>query len=370
MRLFRRHRKLNVALQGGGVHGAFTWGALDRLLADRDIDVGWISGTSAGAVNAVAVAHGLAQGDRERGRQAMRDIWNAVERAGLPDLMRFNPFLAGFAKAAPIANMAALFSPYEFNPTRFDPLRKIINEHVDFAAIRSCDNIELLIAATDVATGRARLFRRPELTVDAVLASACLPTLHHAVEIDGRAYWDGGFSANPDLVTLAAESPVNDTLLIQLNPVYKAGAPRDAKGIEDRVNTITFNQPLIRDIETILLAKAMRGGLFAPRNDRLYHLKTHRFHLIEAGRHTSGLDADSKILPDTGLINYLFGAGEREAGKWLEVHKSAIGKRSSVDLKARFIDSEPVAFVADQTADGVVETVDTRAGPIVAKVRS
>ncbi len=362
MRLFRRRKRLNLALQGGGVHGAFTWGVLDRLLGEDDIVFGWLSGTSAGAVNAVCLAHGLAHRDNQLAKDALTGVWTAVERAGVSDLMRLNPFLAGLAKAAPIANMSAFFSPYDFNPVGFDPLRKILAEHVDFDAIRRNRQVGLLLAATDVATGRARLFRRDEISVDVVLASACLPSLHHAVEIDGRAYWDGGFSANPDLLTLAAESPIGDTLLVKLNPLYKAGVPRSAKTIEDRVNTITFNQPLLRDIETILLAQDMAAGWFMRRSGRLAHLKAHRFHIIAAGRHTSGLGADSKVMPEMELLAYLRAAGEREAANWIEQHKSSIGRRSTVDLRERFNTPEPSEFDAhdipehrDQTPGDVPE---------------
>ena len=382
VRLFRKaKRRLNLALQGGGVHGAFTWGVLDKLLDDADLAVGWISAASAGAVNAAAVAHGIAHADMQQARRALAAIWNGVERAGVPDLLRLNPILFGLAKAAPIPNMTAFFSPYEFNPAGFDPLRKIINQHIDFEAIRKTAEIELLIAATDVSTGRARLFRRHELTVDVILASSCLPTLHHAVQIDGRYYWDGGFSANPDLVTLAAQSPHRDTLLVQLNPIHKPGAPRAAKSIEDRVNTITFNQPLVRDLETILLAREADTGWGLPKHGRLARLKAHRFHLIAAGRHTAGLGHDSKVVPDMEMLNYLRSAGEREAAIWLERNKSAVGRRSTIDLRARYFTDEPGPFdpaAADQegaatagppsslsveASDGVPDAADDAASP-------
>ncbi len=355
MRLFGSRRRLNLALQGGGVHGAFTWGVLDRLLGDDGLAIAWLSGTSAGAVNAVAVAHGLAQGDRKLARDTLHAIWSAVERAGVPDLLRINPFLFGLAKAAPLPNMSAFFSPYEFNPIGFDPLRKILTDHIDFEAIRRDGKVGLLIAATDVATGRARLFRRHELTVEAVLASACLPTIHHAVEIDGRHYWDGGFSANPDLLTLASESPAQDTLLVQLNPIHKPGAPRGAKAIEDRVNTITFNQPLLRDIEMILMAQEMRAGWLLSRRGRLAHLKAHRFHLIAAGRHTAGLGVDSKVVPELELLSYLRGAGDREAARWLEQHRQSVGRSSTVDLRKRYLQAEPEPFDDGETNVGVAE---------------
>ena len=178
------------------------------------------------------MAAGLGEGGKTRARAKLRSVWEAVAKAGVPDLLRLNPLLDGLSRAPQLAQVASLFSPYDFNPLGFDPLRRML---LEAPSISSCcapaRRLELLIAATDVATGRPRLFRRREMTVEAVLASACLPTLHHAVEIDGVAYWDGGFSANPDLVTLALESPVADTLIVQLNPLVRPGLPTSAREI-------------------------------------------------------------------------------------------------------------------------------------------
>lgn len=333
--------RFNLALQGGGAHGAFTWGVLDELLQDEGIGIGWVSGTSAGAVNATALASGLATGGAEEARNVLSRVWDAVVAAGVPDLMRLNPFLVGLANAGPLPGM---ISPYDFNPLGFDPLRRLLSEHIDFDRIRASAPVELLIAATDVMTGRARLFRRSELTVEAVLASACLPTLHHAVMIDGRAYWDGGFSANPDMLTLAAESPVEDTLIVQLNPLQHAELPRSAREIADRVNSLTFNQPFLRDIQTIVAAKEMEPGWFASKHGRMARLKRHRFHLIEAGAHTAGLSADSKIKPDKKLLTYLRDAGRSEAKSWLDQHRASVGRRSTVDLRARYLDRPAPEF--------------------------
>ncbi|MBS0242198.1 MAG: patatin-like phospholipase family protein, partial [Proteobacteria bacterium] len=238
--------RINLALQGGGAHGAFTWGVLDRLLDEPDLEFGWISGTSAGAVNAVAFADGLAEHGRAGARDRLRAVWEAVIEAGVPDLLRLNPFLYGMSRSSAVGQVASMFSPYEFNPLGFDPMRKLLEGRIDFERLRKFEGIELLIAATDVATARPRLFRRAEMTVEAVLASACLPQVHHAVEIEGRAYWDGGFSSNPDLVTLASESPVGDTLLVLLNPIEKSGASRSAREIAADVSRVTFTQPLVR----------------------------------------------------------------------------------------------------------------------------
>ena len=338
---FKHKLRLNLALEGGGAHGAFTWGVLDRLLEDDALDFGWISATSAGAVNAVALAAGLVEGDRAGARAKLRAVWEAVAKAGVPDLLRNNPWLASLSRSQALAQVASLFSPYDFNPLGFDPFRKLLEAHVDFSLVRAAPGPELLIAATDVATGRPRLFRRRELTVQSVLASACLPTLHHAVSIDGRAYWDGGFSANPDIVTLARESPVGDTLIVRLNPVRSEGVPTSTREISARINQITFSQPMLRDIELIetVRARASRWSRMAGSGEA--RLARHRFHLIEAGRFTSALAPESKGKPDLELLTYLHGAGRSETEKWLARARGDIGRRASVDLGRHFLSDRP-----------------------------
>jgi NTE family protein len=339
VRLFRRNIRLNLALQGGGAHGAFTWGVIDRLLEDEELNISWVSATSAGAVNAVAIASGLSEGGKTSARNKLRGVWEAVHKAGVPDLMRLNPFFYALSRTPQLAQMASLWSPYEFNPLGFDPLRRLLSESIDFAKLRTSSPIELLIAATEVASGRARIFRRHELTVEAVLASACLPTLHHAVEIDGVAYWDGGFSANPDIKTLAMESPVEDTLIVQLAPMVRtaAGSLTGVREISQHVNRLAFNAPLIREVELIeTVRECWQGRIGGPRG-KYAKLATHRFHLIEAGRYTSALSPESTMKPEWSMLNYLFGAGRDEADKWLGLHRASIGKRSTVDLKERFL---------------------------------
>jgi len=336
-RLFKRNVRVNLALQGGGAHGAFTWGVLDRLLEDDDLEIGWVSATSAGAINAVAVAAGLSEGGKAKAREKLREVWEAVQQSGVPDLVRLNPFLYGLSRAPQIAHMASLWSPYEFNPLGFDPLRRLLADNIDFARLREHSPIELLIAATEIATGRARLFRRPEITVDAVLASACLPTLHHAVEIDGVAYWDGGFSANPDIKTLAMESPIEDTLIVQLNSMVREDLPTGTREISLHAYRLAFNAPFIHEVELIeTVRETMQGRIGGPRG-RFGKLATHRFHLVDAGRYAGTLSADSTMKPDRELLAYLFNAGRDEANKWLVRHRASVGRRSTVDLKARFL---------------------------------
>lgn len=326
---------INLALQGGGVHGAFTWGVLDRLLEDETLQFGWISATSAGAVNAVALAAGLAEGSRDKAREKMYKIWHAIHNAAIPDLTRLNPFLNGLVRPSHLTtHFTTMLSPYEFNPLGFDPLRRLLTEHVDFELIRAKSPVELLIAATHVATGRARLFRENEITVDAVLASACLPVMHHAVEIEGSAYWDGGFSANPDLVTLASESPFGDTLLVMVAPRVNTKLPTTARDISNHANRLTFNAPLLRDIEVITAARETSGPLLA--KGRLAPICRHRFHLIDGGPVTGELNPETTVKPDWDIITYLHGAGRDYAEKWFGVARSAVGRLETVDLVKHF----------------------------------
>jgi NTE family protein len=335
--LRRQRQRLNLALEGGGAHGAFTWGALDRLIEDDSLDIAWISATSAGAVNAVALAAGLLEDGRDGARAKLRAVWEAVAKAGVPDLMRLNPWLASISRSNALAQVAQLFSPYEFNPLGFDPLRKLLEDHIDFAALRGTAGPELLIAATALATGRPRLFRRKEISVQAVLASACLPTLHHAVAIDGKAYWDGGFSANPDLLTLGRESPVADTLIVKLSALDPNGVPTSAREIAGRVNQITFIQPMLRDVEVIETARRHYSRWMRLHNPADARLARHRFHLLEAGRFTGALPPESRSKPDMDLLTYLFEAGRDETAKWLARHRARIGRKETVDLAAHFL---------------------------------
>jgi NTE family protein len=349
--MFRRLQRLNLALEGGGAHGAFTWGVLDRLLEDETLDIAWISATSAGAVNAVALASGLAENGRSGARTKLRAVWEAVAKAGVPDLLRLNPWLASITRSNALAQVASLFSPYDFNPLGFDPFRKLLETHIDFPALRAASGPELLIAATDVATGRARLFRRREITVESVLASACLPTIHHAVSIDGQAYWDGGFSANPDLLTLGRESPVADTLIVKLNALDRNGVPTSAREIAARANQITFSQPMLRDVEMIEAVRRLHRGWARRGGSGDARLARHRFHLIEAGRFTGSLAPESKSKPDIELLTYLHGAARNETEKWLARHRSSIGRRSTVDLGRHFLGLRGAAPAAGVPSD-------------------
>lgn len=349
MELLRRRPSLNLALQGGGAHGAFTWGVLDRLLEHGGIKFGCVSGASAGAINAVALADGLAEGGKQRGNEAarakLRAIWRGVHKSGVPDLIRASPFFFGASQAAALSHAAGLISPYDFNPLGIDPLRELLRTTIDFDRVRKQSPINLMISATDVATGQARLFRRDQVNAKVIQASACLPTLHHAVEIDGRSYWDGGFSANPELVELALTSRVRDTMIVKLSPTVRAQVPTGAREIASHVNWLTFHTPLSNQVELITRMRDGLAGVGAGRGGRMKSLLKHRFHLIDAGSYTAKLSDDSKMKSDWTSLTQLRDAGRKEAELWLKRYYGSIGWRETVDLKAHFLahSTEPLA---------------------------
>lgn len=343
----KRTRPLNLALQGGGAHGAYTWGVLDRLLEDGRLKPSWVSGTSAGAVNAVALASGLALGGPDKARETLQTVWLEIARAGVPDFVRLNPFFSTLSRSPAVAQMASLFSPYDFNPLGFDPFRGLLEACIDFKAIRESPAVELIVPATDVRSGQARYFTTREITVDTVLASACLPALHRAVEIDGNSYWDGGFASNPDLIGLARHSPHRDTLIVQLQPLKRADVPTGAHAISDHVYHLMFLAPLIRDIELITTCRDACGGprLMFARKQGHGRIADHRFHLIDATPHTAKLDWSSKVNPGIEVFQKLYEAGREDMQTWMTQNRTAVGRRETVDLRGYFLARDAVAPV-------------------------
>jgi NTE family protein len=305
-RLSSRPALLSLALQGGGSFGAFTWGVLDRLLEADGIAFDAISGTSAGAVNAVALAAGLAQGGRADARNILERVWRRFSEAAAltpfgPASRLFPGRLSFVATALDLATR--IFSPYQFNPFALDPLRAILAEEVNFARLRAAAPVRLLIAATAVRDGRLRLFRNREITLEAVLASCCLPPFHHAVAIDGEWYWEGGYTANPPLLHLAAASEARDILLVQIVPGTSAGLPLWSPQIIERLQQITFNSPLLKEIEALAALQALcrqEPGLVAgPVRRKLRRLRLYRIaaeDAVDGFVHASALDLDWRFL--------------------------------------------------------------------------
>ncbi len=251
---------VDFALQGGGAHGAFTWGVLDRLLEEPWLRIDGISGTSAGAMNAAVLVDGDADNGIDGARAALENFWQRVSRAALLSPLRRTPMdvllgrwtLDHSPVFVAIDLMARLFSPYDLSPGGANPLRNILAETVDFDRLAQA-SIKLFVTATNVRTGRGRVFRNSEITPDVLLASACLPTLFQAIEIDGESYWDGGYSGNPTITPLVRECRSKDTILVQINPVERPESPRSARDILNRLNEVSFNAVLLKELRMMAL---------------------------------------------------------------------------------------------------------------------
>jgi len=335
------NKVVTLGLQGGGSHGAFTWGVLDRLLEDGRVDIEGISGASAGSMNAVVLAHGFTIGGRDGARQALKDFWESVATNTPPSGMAENSSAAlgdgASGGAAPPALkafmfMTRFFSPYQLNPFDVNPLRDILARQVDFERLRADCRIELFIAATRASTGTLRIFGTRELTLDALLASACLPALHHSIEIDGEAYWDGGLTANPPVLPLLHQCTANDLILVLLQPTPSLQTPSSADEISHRLTEISFSSALSTELRGLVRAKreAERGLFSFGRMDR--RLRRFYLHLIDSPDFMSRLSTLSKANTDAAFIGALRDEGRQRAEMWLENNFRLIGARSSCNL--------------------------------------
>ncbi|MFN8719356.1 MAG: patatin-like phospholipase family protein [Rhodospirillales bacterium] len=339
-------KRINLALQGGGSHGALTWVVLDRLLADPRIAIAEISGTSAGAMTAVVVADGFDRGGPQGARDALARFWRAVSdaarlspfRPGPIDLLSGRHSLDGSPGYLMMDWLSRALSPYDLNPLGIDPLRRIVEEHVDFARVNEGTGIRVHVTATQVRTGRARVFSPGALTLDAVMASACLPQLQRAVEIDGEPYWDGGFSANPALMPLVVSPASPDIVIVQINPIVRGGTPRSAREIINRINEISFNTSLIKELRAINLMQQILGRYpldIGPAGRTFIHL-------IHADAEVQELAASSKMNAEWRYLRLLFDRGRRWAEVWLEACHDRLGRESTFDIDDWFKDPMPL----------------------------
>jgi NTE family protein len=333
------HKKINLALQGGGAHGAFTWGVLDRLLEDGRFVFDGLSGTSAGAMNAVSLAEGMRKGGVQGARDQLAQFWRAASLdGGLGPVQRdVVEGVLNFWNATPFATIvqqaAGMLSPSEMNPLNIDPLRNVLAAQVDFAALRASDHLKLFIAATNVESGKVRVFHRPELTIDMVVASACLPTLFRAVEIDGVPYWDGGFMGNPVLFPFFYETDTTDVVLIQINPIERAGTPGTVAEILGRIDEITFNSSLLQEFRAIdFVARLIAEGRL---KDTKY--KCIRLHVIEAQDELNKFGASSRMRSDYDFFLQLRDIGRRAAQKFLDAHYADVGVKATLDLREALV---------------------------------
>lgn len=331
-------KPINLALQGGGAHGAFTWGVLDALLADERIEIRAVSGTSAGAMNAVALAEGMADGGREGARAQLRTFWTRVaDRARYSPIQRtlFDRLLGTWdIEQTPgflwFEWMTRVASPYETNPLDLNPLRDVLQEEIDFAKVRRCSALQLFIAATNVHTGRVAIFDQTALTAEHVLASACLPSLFQAVEINGVPYWDGGYTGNPALFPLFQANESRDLLIIQITRMIRKELPKTARSIENRLNEITFNAPLLAEYRAIDFVLRLLEENRIP-GDRYRKLLLHR---IDADKALGDLSASSKVNAEPDFVNLLFERGRKAGEAWLSRHYDAIGREATFDIAA------------------------------------
>jgi len=348
----RRVRRIDLALQGGGAHGAFTWGVLDRLLEDERIEFGAISGTSAGAMNAVVLADGLARGGRPAAREALRRFWSRVSNAtGRGPLTAMAPPLApdamallfghGWLAASPwgavLDWMGRSFVAPHFNPLNLNPLRDILAAEVDFERLRAYRGVRVVVGATQVRTGQLREFGHDELSADVVMASACLPLLFRAVEIEGEAYWDGGYLGNPSLLPLVAHSATHDLMLVQIDPSRRDVVPRLAHEIAHRLDEITFNGSLVKELRTLALIRRLLredGPDPARRRAPLFgQIAALRLHRIEAGDALARLGAAHRLDAGWTQLSRLHRLGHQAAQTWLEQGFAHLGRRSTLSLE-------------------------------------
>jgi NTE family protein len=325
---------IDLALQGGGSHGAFTWGVLDRLLEEPWLRIEAISGTSAGAMNAAVLADGWTEDGASGARAALKAYWGRVAQAAVFSPLQRTPLdrmlgrwtLDNSPAFIGFEMMARLFSPYNINPRGTNPLESILDESIDFARLARSP-IKLFVTATNVRTGRGRIFRNGEITPDVLLASACLPTLFQAIEIDGDPYWDGGYAGNPTITPLIRESDAQDTILVQINPRERPGTPRSASEILNRLNEVSFNAALMKELRMIALLRHVADP-GSGEGARWARMRTHRI-MTEM---MTELGYSSKLIAEGAFLEMLHDEGRRTASAFLAEHANDLGHRSTADL--------------------------------------
>ncbi len=332
-------KRIDLALQGGGSHGAVTWGVIDRLLEDKRITVDSISGTSAGAVNAAALAYGLHLGGNEGGRKKLAALWEAIIEVGAiwspvkpsPVEAAFGDFGASFTYQM-FDYVTRTFSPYQFNPFDFNPLKTVLERVIDFDELRSCRTYNLFLTATNVRTGKVKIFDTANATIDAVLASACLPTLFKAVEIDGAHYWDGGYLGNPALFPFFYRSGAQDIVIVHVNPLRREELPTSSDDILNRINEISFNSALLGELRAIGFVKKLLedGWIKDEYRDRLRNI---RIHSIRSDAALEKFSVASKLNVERKFIEGLKEGGRAIAEAWLNKNFWRIGETSSVDIR-------------------------------------
>ncbi len=334
-------KPINLGLQGGGAHGAFTWGVIDGFLEQDCFHIDGLSGTSAGALNAAVYAYGMMHGGRQGARDALEHFWSEVSRAGQMyspiKRMPWEAALGGFNMDNSV--LFSLFetftrsvSPYQFNPLDFNPLRDILNDCVDFDEIKACDCAHLFISATNVRTGKAKVFETEDVTLDVIMASACLPFLFKAVEINGEAYWDGGYMGNPVIYPFYYHTETDDVVIIHVNPIERPDVPTTASDIFNRINEISFNSSLLKEFRAIgFVQKLLHEGRL--KDDYAKSLRDVRLHAVSADDIMTDLSVASKLNTNWHFLCELRDRGRAAAQDFTKRHYADIGNRNTLDLR-------------------------------------
>jgi NTE family protein len=352
-------KRINIALQGGGAHGAFTWGVLDTLLEDGRIEIEGISGTSAGALNATVLAYGHMRGGNDGAREALHSFWRTVSDISIPAMplqslgWTMSPFFGRHMHDTLIFNwfetLTRVVSPYYLNPLNVNPLRQIVERCVDFEALRRNGDIKLFVSSTNVRTGRVRVFHPHELTLDAVMASACLPFVFQAVAIDGEYYWDGGYTGNPPLFPLCYHTESRDVIVAHINPIVRDELPIDATDIMNRINEISFNSSLLREFRVMAFVNRLieEGWLKDEYKGRIKQIFVHS---IRADQALIDASVASKFNLEWSFLTALRDRGRATAAAWLKQHFANVNRRSTVDLRAEFLDQQPFFWEGSHAA--------------------
>jgi NTE family protein len=334
-------KTINLALQGGGAHGAFAWGVLDRLLEDERIGFDGISATSAGAMNAVTLAYGMSLGGREGAKKALMQFWRRVAHAGMISPLQpswfervtHNHSLENSPAFVMFDLVSRLYSPYQFNPLNYNPLRQVLEQSVDFERLQREPALKLFLSATNVRTGKVKVFGNDEITADAVLASACLPFMFQAVSIKGEDYWDGGYMGNPAIFPLIYKCESRDIVVVHINPIERMETPTTARDILNRINEISFNSSLMREMRAIaFVTKLIDDGVIDDGR-----MKRMLIHAIEGQDFMRDLGVSSKLNADWEFLTHLRDVGRERAEAWLADNFDALNARSSVDMGAMYL---------------------------------
>jgi NTE family protein len=337
-------RRINLALQGGGAHGAFTWGVLDRLLEDERIHIEGISGTSAGAMNGAVMVEAFLEGGRHAARAALDHFWRRVSSYAAFSPVQLMPWdrvngnwnLDQSFGYLWLDTVLRVLSPYQFNPANLNPLRDLLAETIDIGKVRACEGMKLFVCATNVRTGKIRIFNNQDVTIDALLASACLPMLFQSVIIEGDAYWDGGYMGNPAIFPLIYDCESPDVVIVEVNPLTREGVPRTTTEIVNRVNEISFNSSLMREMRAIAFVTKLIEDETVE-GSGVSRLKKMLVHHISPGGTVEALGVASKYNPDFEFLLSLKQLGRERTADWLAENFDALGKRSSINIREVFL---------------------------------